>query len=203
MLITNKKNNPMRKLLLGAAMLLMAQISFGQAVTDNAVIPVSITLNSILRLSVTSGGNIQFVVNTIDQYENGIPNASQYTTTFQVASSRNFEVTLGAEDQTFVGLETGSTSLALDNVGYTMGGTGTGTVPGSLQALVALVDGLGASTATTIVDGDAGAAADNIYEIQWELGTMETGMNPTSLLEQSLDADIYITNVFLNVVPVP
>lgn len=193
----------MKKFLVVAALLLTVQMSFGQAVTDNAVIPVSITLNSILRLSVTSGGNIQFVVNTIDQYENGIPNSSQYTTTFQVASSRNFEVNLGAEDQTFIGLETGSTSLALDNVGYTMGGTGSGTPVAGLQALVALVDGLGASTATTIVTGDAGAASDNIYEIQWELGTGTAPMNTLTLLEQSLDADIYITNVFLNVVPVP
>jgi len=184
-------------------MLLLAQMGFGQAVTDNAVIPVSITLNSILRLSVTSGGNIQFVVNTIDQYENGIANTSQYTTTFQVASSRDFTVTLGAEDQTFIGLETSNTDLTLDNVGYEIATPGLGTVPTGLQALVAFVDGGGLPSAATIVTADAGAADDNIYEIQWELGTGVAPMNTSTLLEQSLDADIYITNVFLNVTPQP
>ena len=193
----------MKKLVLGVAMLLLAQMGFGQAVTDNAVIPVSITLNSILRLSVTSGGNIQFVVNTIDQYENGIANTSQYTTTFQVASSRDFTVTLGAEDQTFIGLETSNTDLTLDNVGYEIATPGLGTVPTGLQALVAFVDGGGLPSAATIVTADAGAADDNIYEIQWELGTGVAPMNTSTLLEQSLDADIYITNVFLNVTPQP
>ena len=40
--------------------------SFGQAVADQGVIPVSVTLNQILRLNVTSGGNINFVINTRD-----------------------------------------------------------------------------------------------------------------------------------------
>jgi hypothetical protein len=58
----------MRKFLFGFVMLFLSQLGYGQAVNDQAVIPVSITLNSILRLTVVSGGNIDFVVNTIDQY---------------------------------------------------------------------------------------------------------------------------------------
>ncbi|MCB9002091.1 MAG: hypothetical protein H6537_09000 [Bacteroidales bacterium] len=50
---------------------LLASLAFGQAVNDQAIIPVSVTLNSILRLTVVSGGNIDFVVNTIDQYTSG------------------------------------------------------------------------------------------------------------------------------------
>ena len=179
----------MRKLFFAFTMLLLSQISFGQAVSDNAVIPVSITLNSILRLTVTSGGNIQFVVNTIDQYTNGIPTGPQYTTTFSVASSRDFNVTMGAEDATFIGIETGSTALALSNLHYTMGGVGAGAIAG-LQPLLPLT---GPETIVTTV---AGPSATNTYEIQWELGTVA----PT-LLSQSLDADIYVTNVFLNVAP--
>ena len=62
----------MRKLFYSLALLFLSQVSFGQAVNDQAIIPVSVTLNSILRLTVVSGGNIEFVVNTIDQYTGGI-----------------------------------------------------------------------------------------------------------------------------------
>lgn len=176
-------------------MLLTAQSGFGQAVRDNAVIPVSITLNAILRLSVTSGGNIQFVVNTIDQYESGIPNSSQYTTTFQVASSRDFTVTMGAEEATFIGIETGSTALALDNLGWETLPL-TGTLVGGVHALVG-----NSPTPSTIVEGLAGGTNIHTYEIQWQLGTYQGSMNTATLLEQSLDPDIYVTNVFLTLVP--
>ena len=62
----------MRKLFLVAILALLSQVGFAQAVQDNAVIPVSVTINSILRLNVTSGGNIQFVFNTMAQYNAGI-----------------------------------------------------------------------------------------------------------------------------------
>jgi len=179
----------MRRLFFAAAMLLLSQAGFGQAVKDNAVIPVSITLNSILRLTVTSGGNIQFVVNTIDQYTSGIANSAQYTTNFVVSSSRNFDVTLGAEDPNFIGLETaGSMDLAF--LRFTMGGTGGGALPG-IQELSDL------TTPITVVSNTAGG--NLLYEIQWELGT--TGGTAGSLLAANLPADIYVTNVFLNLVP--
>jgi len=173
-------------------MLLFAQMGFGQAIKDNAVIPVSITLNSILRLTVTSGGNIQFVVNTIDQYTGGISNQDQYTTMFTVSSSRDFIVEMYAEDATFVGQETGLT-MDLDFLRFTMAGTG----PSALAGLNPLT---AAGSATEIVGtsgtpADAGGQLD--YEILWELGT-EAG---NSLLEANLPADIYITNVFLSLVP--
>lgn len=179
-------HKPMKKLLLGAAMLLFAQMGFGQSVSDNAVIPVSVTLNSILRLTVTSGGNIQFVVNTIDQYTNGIANNDQYTSSFTVSSSRDFNVTMGAEDADFIGIETGAT-MPLVNLQYTMGGTGGGAIAG-LQPLLDI------TAPETIVTLAAGGGL--LYEIQWELGTV-----PPTLLTQSLDADIYVTNVFLNLAP--
>lgn len=186
----------MRRIILGVAMLLTAQSGFGQAVRDNAVIPVSITLNAILRLSVTSGGNIQFVVNTIEQYESGIGNSSQYTTTFQVASSRNFEVNMGAEDPQFIGIETGSLLFSLDNLGYRVDpGTSTGTVDPLVQPLVSF------SALDDIVTGNAGGTVDHTYRILWELGTGGNNMNGATLLSQSLAPDIYVTNVFLDLVP--
>lgn len=187
--LTTKNNRQMKKLVIGVAMLLFAQMSFGQAVKDNAVIPVSITLNSILRLTVTSGGNIQFVVNTIDQYTLGIANSDQYTTRFTVSSSRDFDVTMGAEDADFIGLETGLT-MGLAFLQYTMGGTGGGEI-GGIQELVDL------TTPETIVSQTAGGQLE--YEIQWELGNPAGSL--ADLLAANLPADIYVTNVFLNLAP--
>jgi len=177
----------MRKLFFAAAMLLLSQAGFGQAVKDNAVIPVSITLNSILRLTVTSGGNIQFVVNTIDQYTSGIANSAQYTTNFVVSSSRDFDVTLGAEDPNFIGLETG-TAMDLAFLRYT--------VDGSAGANTTLTELPYLSSPEVIVSYSAGG--NLAYAIHWELGT---GGTAGSLLAANLPADIYVTNVFLNLVP--
>ena len=53
-------------------------------------------LNSILRLNVTSGGNIEFTINNIDQYTAGIANGTRYDTKFTVASSVDFNVLMYA-----------------------------------------------------------------------------------------------------------
>jgi hypothetical protein len=184
----------MRKLVLGAAMLLMAQISFGQVVSDQAVVPVSVTLNSILRLTVTSGGNIVFVVNTIAQYNGGIVNAPGRTTTnFVVSSSRDYTVTMTSENAThFVGLESGSTDqFIIENLGYTL--TGVGINDAGLQVLNASRD---------IVD--AGVAGGNVpYTIAWELATpaLIAISGEDNLLTQSLAADVYVNNIFLTLAP--
>ena len=52
----------MKKLLLISVGLIMACLTQAQPVSDNATIPIGVTLNSILRLTVVSGGNIEFVV---------------------------------------------------------------------------------------------------------------------------------------------
>ncbi|MDY0198594.1 MAG: hypothetical protein RBR68_12345 [Tenuifilaceae bacterium] len=191
----------MKKLLLGAAVLLFAQFSFGQAVNDNAIIPVSVTLNSILRLTVVTGGNIEFVVNTIDDYTNGINSGgadTRYQTVFTVSSSRDFDVTLRSEEDNLLGQDNTANVLTGDNVGYDLtGGTGGN---GTNWNLPVQVEGLSA-TAATIVDGitgfAAGDAVQNRFVIQWRLGTSEGGMNTANLLTQSIPADRYVTNVFL------
>ncbi|MDD4673626.1 MAG: hypothetical protein PHI03_11890 [Bacteroidales bacterium] len=191
----------MKKLVLGAAMLLFAQFSFGQAVNDNVIIPVSVTLNSILRLTVVSGGNIEFVVNTIDDYTSGINSGGtdvRYHTIFTVSSSQDFDVTLRSEEDDLLGQDNTANVLDGANVGYDLtGGTG---VDGTNWNLPAAIEGL-SSTAATIVDGvaslAAGDAVQNRFVIRWRLGTQEGNMAGTSLLAQSNPADRYVTNVFL------
>lgn len=170
----------MRKLLLGVAMLLLAQMGFGQAVSDQAVIPVSVTLNSILRLTVTAGGNIQFVVNTMDQYNNGINIVSdQYTTKYKVASSNNYEVTIASDDDALVGIET-SAEMDLAYIEYTPTG---GAAAGAGGAI---------TDAAVVVATDPAGTID-AYEIAWRLAA--------GLLAENYPADVYTVNVFLQVQP--
>lgn len=180
----------MRKLFYTMALVIASQFCFGQAVQDNATIPVSVTLNSILRLNVTSGGNIQFVFNTMDQYANGIGNTAGTITTFTVASSRNYNVTLGAEDDQLYGVETGG-FIPLSVIQYGMSTVGTGVVNPISPAITPLVQVTGPNT---IVTQDAGVGgANHTYQILWEAGTV------TSVLDNP--ADVYVTNVFLNLQP--
>jgi len=195
----------MRKLLFTLALAVLSQVSFGQAVNDQAIIPVSVTLNSILRLTVVSGGNIDFVVNTIDQYTNGINSGggdARWQTNFTVSSSQDFDVTLAAEDATLMGQDDPANTMPLDNIGFDL--TASGGVIGTNWALPTAVLPLN-NAAQDIVTGAAGASAgdatQNNFTIQWRLGTGEGTMNGQSLLEQSLSPDRYITNVFLELVP--
>lgn len=194
----------MKKMIIGVAMLLFANVGFGQ-ISDNAVIPVSVTLNSILRLTVVSGGNIQFVVNTIDDYTTGIANSPRYTTRFNVASSRNFNVLLYSESAAFYGMNyesSGGTGnqMPLNNVGYVIDNVGGAT---GTTTSVATVTGLSTATAPVLSAVNAGSSTVNTFDIKWELGTVaNASMNAQTLLGQSLTSDTYVTNVFINVVPI-
>jgi hypothetical protein len=192
----------MKKVSLFFVGFLMGISLIAQPVIDNAIIPVAVNLNSILRLNVTSGGNIEFTVNTINQYSTGIANGPRYQTDFTVASSVDFDVELYAEDDALYGTDNVGNSMALDNIGYTVVSTGGG-ADGTNWDLPAATDGLADNTGIVeIVQSNyAGAGAGNVvqnaFQIQWELGTTGTGMNAATLLAQSIAPDRYTTNVFL------
>jgi len=194
----------MRKLLFTLALAVLSQVSFGQAVNDQAIIPVSVTLNSILRLTVVSGGNIDFVVNTIDQYTSGINNGggdARWQTNFTVSSSQDFDVTLAAEDAFLMGQDDPANTMTLDNIGLDLTGSGGGPANWTLPAAVLALTNVAQNIVTGLAGASAGDATQNNFTIQWRLGTREDAMNVSSLLAQSLTPDRYITNVFLELVP--
>lgn len=190
----------MKKMIIGVAMLLFANVGFGQ-ISDNAVIPVSVTLNSILRLTVESGGNIQFVVNTIEDYSSGIAYSTKYATLFNVASSRDFDVRIYSESDQLYGMNfdgtTTSNAMALDNIGFAVASAGTATG----TTVSAGVQSLKSTVASILAAVDAGSSDVNKFRIEWRLGTGEGDMETLSLLEQSFAPDTYVTNVFINVLP--
>lgn len=191
------------------ASLLFGNFSYGQAVDDRTVIPVAVTLSSILRLNVVSGGNIEFNFNTLADYQNGIDNTPSYDTRFTVASSVDWDVIMYSEEAALVSTddETG-TGMALDNIGYHVSSNGTldlttqitesidPLAPAALTATEIVIIGYDATT-------NAGDINQNDFNIHWECGTQIGDMNTASILSQQLAADRYATNVFLILRPTP
>lgn len=204
--------------LLGLVSLIAGSV-IAQPISDVAVIPVAITINTTMRLNVVSGGNVEFVVNTISQYENGIDNPTPagndeiHDTRFTVASSRDFDVLLFAEDACFVGTDVASAgtvnTLALDNVGFTLHTNGlhqhnieVDLVSDASESVVSLTN----ATNKVVVDhlsSSAGGTNDNDFTINWELATSRLVLinSSGSLLSQSIPQDRYITNVYLVLEP--
>ncbi|PLX16658.1 MAG: hypothetical protein C0599_14790 [Salinivirgaceae bacterium] len=182
---------------------LLSFATVGQGVSDNEIIPVAVNLNSILRLNVTSGGNIEFTVNTIDQYESGIVSTSQYETSFTVASSTDFIVQVDPEDAALipVGNTDGAAStMALGLIEYDVVYAGTTGVAGDYT--LATGQEL-AAAATNIVEASGGTIAGDInknaFTIQWALAT--AGNSNGTLISQNLPAARYATNVALLLIP--
>lgn len=183
--------------------------AFSQPVSELGIIPVGVTLNSILRLNITSGGNLEYVINTIDQYQDGISIGDPYTTNFNVASSVDFNVTLVADADDFTGVDNDATpnTMDLDNLGYTVVDNGGGNAPAnwSFPAAMPLAVTGPTAGATTIITGTAGASAggidQNAFILRWEFGTGNGNTSTAgSLLTQSIAADRYVVNVFLELV---
>ena len=140
----------MRKINFVAILLFSGLTVFGQAVRDRNVIPVAVNLNQVLRMTITNGGNIEFVFNTINQYKTGLSSqaasaaansaASQpmYKTDFTISSSTRWALTYGAEEATFIGTDFAAVSATnpfkLDNVGFTITNKGANIFEGSANA---------------------------------------------------------------------
>jgi hypothetical protein len=189
-------------LLVGMIGLLSVNTTFSQ-VDDRAVVPVSVTLNSILRLNIESGGNVEFNFNTLNQYQNGITNSTQYDTKLSIASSVDWNLKMGAEDGSLVQTDSvgTGTNMPLGYIGYEINSTGTGsnyTIPSDgtvepLQQLSTIADG---SEQIQNSGGNAGGIGANQFTVHWECGTGNGNLTTGSLLGSNFTGGRYSTNVF-------
>lgn len=177
----------MRKVLLTtAALLIFGAGLFAQAVKDRQVIPVSVNLNQVLRMTITNGGNIEFVFNSIDDYRNGLsadaatsgsanPNTSEgfYQTDFTVASSTRWKIDYGSEQATFIGTDNPANNLGLDNVGFTLANNGT-----------QIFEGAGQPKGTTAGSSLFSSPTDNANEV----AALE--VYPVTLIEDNDDGTV-------------
>ncbi|KAF0190424.1 MAG: hypothetical protein FD166_3810, partial [Bacteroidetes bacterium] len=198
--------------------------AFAQPVSDRAVVPVAVTLNQVLRLHVTNGGNVEFVFNTIDQYKNGIANSAFYDTDVVIASSTSWDLQFGAEDGTFMGTDDPGNTMPLSNVGFQCDWTGLATCCAAASDVSTVgspwanataigggvVNGLAVYPAMLMTAGaglNGGDINDNSFTIHWECGTGQMAGTTTmfgalpagSLLNQNLAPDRYVTNVLLDI----
>lgn len=127
----------MKKISFLTIMLICVLTVSAQAVKDRNVIPVAVNLNQVLRMTITNGGNIEFVFNTIDDYKNGLSSDAvtslsanpatsngMYKTDFSVSSSTRWALTYGSEEATFLGTDHPAATFLLNNVGFKITNTG-------------------------------------------------------------------------------
>jgi len=191
----------MKKLiLLFSGLFLMANITSAQ-VDDRAVIPVAVTLNSILRLNVVSGGNIEFNFNTLQDYTTGIGTSTAHETVITVASSVNWELVMFPEDGDLVGtdLAAGTDVLDIENVGFQLIYSGAGLVVAD-YTFTPTVQSVKTGENIIISRGAAptiaGDIAQNRFTFQWRCATGEGDMLG-NILAQNIKAGRYATNIFL------
>lgn len=185
-------------------------------------IPFDLTLAEVLRVNITSGGNLEFVFNNMNQYNIGIVNSSFYDTNVQIASSSNWQLHLGAEsdligtdnplniiDRTYVGFTV--TWLGLNSCcgGPMRVSSATGTydnAPFPLGVANGLALFTGAAGDILFTNGTGGTnggdIADNRFTIHWECGTGIAGGTTSMHLLPSPSllgnvADRYVTTVFI------
>lgn len=131
-----------------AVMLICGLTVSAQAVKDRNVIPVAVNLNQVLRMTITNGGNIEFVFNTIEDYKNGLssdaltsvsanPTTSNamYKTDFSVSSSTRWALTYGTEEATFLGTDHPAATFAINNVGFKITNSGLNSFEGAALAI--------------------------------------------------------------------
>jgi len=213
----------MKRIILLATVAVFLQVAvYAQPVHDRGVVPVAVTLNRVMRLNITSGGNMEFVFNSIKEYENGLNSggaSSFYQTAFYVAASNDWNLVMGAEDATLLptdhiaavaGIPTNS--MALNNVGFNIVHVAGGTlananyatpVAGFPTTVAALAQYTGAAplviASAAAPAGDAGDALDNSFQINWRAGTAEGTMTATTILHANIFPDRYVTNVFMDI----
>jgi hypothetical protein len=181
----------------------------GQVLSDTRGVPFDITLTQILRVSIASGGNVEFVFNSIGQYKTGIFNTGFYSTEVKIASSTNWLLEMGAEDAVLLPTDDpvhgalnpetpGATppGIELNNIGYMIFSMGNNTISsagGDPTGMNLDADmqpnGLGqfGSPNSLIMSAalgsgnNAGDYNDNAFFILWECGANHgTGINPTN-----------------------
>lgn len=185
----------MKKLLISVCALGFALCSNAQAVVDNAVIPVSVNINSIMRMNVVSGGNIEFSFNNIDQYTNGIANTDRYDTKFTVASSVDFQVKLSTESEYLLGADNTANQMGADLIGLLLENSGSVTPTSGYSAAYTNLATFG-TAGNVLLKSKGGNSAANAYIINWSCGVEDEGAAAT-ILESNLKPDRYSTNVFL------
>lgn len=210
----------MKKTIITSAIaLIITGAAFAQPVSDKAVIPLGVTLNQILRLHVIDGGNVEFVFNTMNEYNFGIPNSAFYDSRVVIASSTDWQLHLGAETALMTATDNAlNAGITVNNIGFIISWMGSNTCcaagdmvtmgapylnsNATANGLLLYTGGAGDVVLTKGALANGGDVVQNAFTISWQCGTQIGGgtslMANTSLLVQSPVPDRYVDNAFLD-----
>ena len=189
----------MKKIILGFLSILFAGLtSFAQPVSDMAVIPVGITIQSVMRLTITKGGNMEFVFKNAADIGTGIPAAfgTAYETTGSITATQSWDLELLSDAATFAGDVAGTLPLTVIEHLVTSGAAnssfaGSGAIPATANA-----------TPVELIFCTSSAAASNrganiAFSIQWACGaTIATGTAiPTDAVASRYSANFILSLV--------
>ncbi|MCF8234473.1 MAG: hypothetical protein K9G67_05570 [Bacteroidales bacterium] len=167
--------------------------------TDTDVVNFTAILQSVLNINVTSGQDQTATFDTPDKYNLGIDAVG--TTTITVESTSNWDVKINAAD-----FSDGATALIpIDNLGVWCEATGAhqiGTEVTCDYTSLANAMGITATDQTLLGNGgeNSGDAADNAFNLNWTMGTMNGTMNAASIFQQLSDGTIANIGTFTTTV---
>jgi len=204
----------MKKIVLILGMLFAMQIAMVAQVDEQDVI-FNAHLLSTFNLNLTGGGTQDITFTDAADYNLGVTGPALNGintgfTTITVEATEDWTITIECPDFQPV---TGTGTIPIDNLGVWCAETGTYdfgaevtcayisplTIHGMTNAPVELI---GNGT------GNAGDATDNMFTLNWEMGTMQNAsMHTTSMFDQMATGDFttgdYTTTATLTLVPVP
>ncbi len=140
-----------------------------------------------MRLTITKGGNIEFVFKSADDITNGLGPSAAYVTTGTVVATQAWDLNLITDAAQFDN-EGGTANIGLDVVGYTTATSGTGT------PLAAVTD---LANANQVIVDAGGVTTNDTFTINWECGTAAT----TSTIPATQASGRYTVNVMLSLGP--
>lgn len=198
----------MKKLIIILVVLIGTQTTglMAQA-TDTDVVNFTAILQDVLNLNVTGGQDQTATFDTPDKYNLGIDAVG--TTTITVESTADWNLQISAADFS----DGGGNIIPINNLGLWCEATGTHQIGTEVDCnFTAIGTSMGITTTDQILFDNLGAnggdAADNAFNLNWTMGTMNGTMNTASIFEQVSDGTIgalgtYTTTVNLTLTALP
>lgn len=175
--------------------------------TDAEVVNFTAVLSSVLNLNVTGGGTQTATFDTPDKYNLGIDAVG--TTTVTMEATSNWKLEINAADFS----DGASATIPINNLGVWCEATGAHTIGAEVTCSnTSLATAMGlTSTDQLLLDngtGNSGDAADNAFNLNWTMGTMQGTMNTSSIFQQLSDGTIanlgsFTTTVNLTLTALP
>ena len=201
-------------LILGLLFALQAQTTLMAQLTDQDVVNFTAILSSVFDLTVTNGQNQTATFATAADYNVGVTELGGIVSGVSevtMEATGNWNLQIQSPDFS----DGGTQSIPIDNLGVWVEATGVHQFGVEVTSInVNSANCLGLSNVDQMLinlnlagPGNGGAAADNTFNLHWEMGTMQGTMHATSMFAQMANGDFgpgtYTTVVLLTMTEIP